>query len=468
MKHCTRILSAALALMLLFTGCSQNAGVSDVVDKVTSVVEDMAQSEAPSETPLESQEPTDSVEEPVQETAEPEGTDEFTNTEGSIAVPDSFTETVLVDNEHCKVTVTGFSNDYNGDAIMQLALENKTDVTLMFSMEFASVNGIMVDPFWADEVAAGKILNAEVSWYADELLDKGIDTLSTVEFRLRAYDSDNWDAEDALSEVLTVYPFGEDQAVTLHREAQDTDMVLYEDGNVRVIAIGYDPQGEYGNTVHMYIENMTDRNLTVTIDDCAVNGVMADPAWLEELAPGKASYSDLDWFLDSTLEELGITDITSMTGTLRAYDSDNWSADDVVNAPFTYEPQGAEAVSTYEYIPGEQDVILADNESFQFIVTGFEKDDLDYETMKVFIRNNTDRTLRFSAENVSINGYMCDPYWAVSVAPGKMAVSSFRWSDTDLASNGIENITDVEFSLEVRDDESFEEIAMEDYQVTAW
>ena len=52
MKHCTRILSAALALMLLFTGCSQNAGVSDVVDKVTSAVEDMAQSEAPSETPF--------------------------------------------------------------------------------------------------------------------------------------------------------------------------------------------------------------------------------------------------------------------------------------------------------------------------------------------------------------------------------------------------------------------------------
>ena len=90
-----------------------------------------------------------------------------------------------------------------------------------------------------------------------------------------------------MSEVLTVYPFGEDQAVTLHREAQDTDTVLYEDGNVRVVAIGYDPQGEYGNTVHMYIENMMDRNLTVTIDDCAVNGVMADPAWLEELAPGK-------------------------------------------------------------------------------------------------------------------------------------------------------------------------------------
>ena len=95
--------------------------------------------------------------------------------------------------------------------------------------------------------------------------------------------------------------------------------------------------------------------------------------------------------------------------------------------------------------PGAQDVILADNDQFQFIVIGFEKDDMNYQYMKVFINNKTDKTLMFSAENVAINGYMCDPYWAMSVAPGKMAMGRFSWSDADLSANGIESIEEVEF-----------------------
>ena len=113
-------------------------------------------------------------------------------------------------------------------------------------------------------------------------------------------------------------------------------------------------------------------------------------------------------------------------------------------------------------------MIRADNEQFQFIVIGFEKDDMNYQYMKVFINNKTDKTLMFSAENVAINGYMCDPYWAMSVVPGKMAMGRFSWSDADLSANGIESIEEVEFALEVYDDDTFEDVAQGNYTVAAW
>lgn len=478
MKKATQLIAAALVLAMLLAGCGQPGEGVAVPEQTGSAVETTA-TVTPAEQETEATPETTESSTVSEPSAEAQTSAEATSMpgqeisgaaegDGQIALPDTFAETVLIDNENCKVTVTGFTTGIGNDVVMQMSLENKTDINLMFTVEWAAINGVMDDPFWADEVAAGKILNTEIYWSAEDLQKKMISKLSAVEFMLRAYDSDNWEAEDLLAETVTVYPFGEDQAEYVAREDQASDVVLYADDAVRVIATGFDPQGEYGNTVGLYLENHTEQTLTMTADDCAVNGVMADPIWVEEVAPGKVAFSEMNWYLDSTIETLGITDITEVTGTLRAYDSDDWSADDVVNAPFTYTPQGPDAVSLYTYTPGAQDVILADNDQFQFIVIGFEKDDMNYQYMKVFINNKTDKTLMFSAENVAINGYMCDPYWAMSVAPGKMAMGRFSWSDADLSANGIESIEEVEFALEVYDDDTFEDVAQGNYTVAAW
>ena len=52
---------------------------------------------------------------------------------------------------------------------------------------------------------------------------------------------------------------------------------------------------------------------------------------------------------------------------------------------------------------------------------------------------------------VSVNGYLIDPFWAVSVAAGKRACSEITFYGSDLEANGIEEVSDVEFTLLVSD-----------------
>ena len=72
----------------------------------------------------------------------------------------------------------------------------------MFSIQDASVNGMMCDPFWATEVMAGKKAYANVSWFKETLEENGIDTIETIEFNLRVYDAEDWTADDLFSSCL--------------------------------------------------------------------------------------------------------------------------------------------------------------------------------------------------------------------------------------------------------------------------
>ena len=61
--------------------------------------------------------------------------------------------------------------------------------------------------------------------------------------------------------------------------------------------------------------------------------------------------------------------------------------------------------------------------------------------------NKSDKNIMFSAEEVSVNGYMADPYFANSVSAGKCAFSSMSWSDTTFEENGITTVESIEFNL---------------------
>ena len=58
--------------------------------------------------------------------------------------------------------------------------------------------------------------------------------------------------------------------------------------------------------------------------------------------------------------------------------------------------------------------------------------------MNVYFLNKTDKTLMFTVEDASVNGFMADPFYAASLDGGKCMFSSISWSDTALEESGIE------------------------------
>ncbi len=114
-------------------------------------------------------------------------------------------------------------------------------------------------------------------------------------------------------------------------------------------------------------------------------------------------------------------------------------------------PYGKDKATAFVRTPQSADKVLVDNDDITVIITGFEHDDFWGYTMKLFLVNKTDNTLMFSAKDVSVNGFMCDPYWATTVGAGKMKFATAYWSDSDFEKNGITTVEEIEMTIQAYD-----------------
>ena len=115
------------------------------------------------------------------------------------------TDVVIVDNAYVTVVVTGYEDGVLGYGA-KLFLVNKTDKKIMFTVDDASVNGYMADPFYADSVSAGKCAFSTITWFDSVLEENGIVEIEEIEFVLRAYDAENWLADDFANENIVLNP----------------------------------------------------------------------------------------------------------------------------------------------------------------------------------------------------------------------------------------------------------------------
>ncbi|MBE6643573.1 MAG: hypothetical protein E7615_07965 [Ruminococcaceae bacterium] len=116
------------------------------------------------------------------------------------------TDNVILDNEYVTVIVTGYEEDEIWGYSAKLFLINKTDKEVMFSVNEASVNGFMADPFYATSVLAGKCKFSSMTWSDSTFEENGITAVEEIEFNLRAYDYDDWTATDFANEKITLNP----------------------------------------------------------------------------------------------------------------------------------------------------------------------------------------------------------------------------------------------------------------------
>ena len=98
---------------------------------------------------------------------------------------------------------------------------------------------------------------------------------------------------------------------------------------------------------------------------------------------------------------------------------------------------------------------LVDNDQVTVTITGVAENGFWGYTLKVFLENKTDKELMFSTDAVSVNGFMCDPFWAASVASGKKANEEISFSESDFEKNGIEAVEEIVFTLQIYDSNNF-------------
>lgn len=247
----------------------------------------------------------------------------------------SFSQTI-VDNDDVKFEITGIEHDNIWGYTWDVTLENKTDSTVMFSMDNVSVNGVMSDPFWAETVTAGNKSNTQISWSSSDFEKNDIEKVTEVTFELNAYDDDNYE-KDYLDETYTVYPYGEENAQNDSKEVSDSDIVLFDNDQCSMRVTGTDPDDMWGYALKVTLVNKTDKDLMFSADDVSIDGVMCDPLWATTVSAGKTSNEDITW-MTSTLSDAGITDtstIKSIDLPIKVYPDDDYSGNYYVDETFT-------------------------------------------------------------------------------------------------------------------------------------
>lgn len=298
-------LAAAMAVMLIACSGSDTQSADETA--------------ASAETSAETSDAQEEIQEDTQDDTAAETADEEEITFESLTV---------MDNEEVSIIITGIETDgLWGYFSLNAELENKSDdVTYMFSVEHASVNGLMSDPFYASEVTAGNKSVDTIDFDMDTLEGYGIDQITDIEITFLVYDSDTW--EDLAEETVHVYPYGEENASVYERTAQDTDLVLIDNDEMSLTLVGAGIDELWDSyTLEVYLVNKTDTLVVFGAEDAAVNGYMSDPYWADEAAASKTLYSTLYWDLTS-LEDLGITDpeseIETIELTMLQYDYDTY------------------------------------------------------------------------------------------------------------------------------------------------
>lgn len=249
-------------------------------------------------------------------------------------------------------------------------------------------------------------------------------------------ESNTQEIENNTQEVESIQPEDEIKFDTL--TAVDND-------ECAITITGIEPDNLWGFTMNVELENKSEeKTYMFSVMSASVDDVQSDPFFASEVAAGKKSVDSIS-FTDSTLKDVGVG-FTDIELVFRVYDSNDWMADSVAEEAVHVYPYGEEKASAFERTPQPSDNVIIDNDCVTVTVIGYDEEDIWGYTVNFFLQNKIDAEVMFAVDEVSVNGYMADPFWAKSVMPGKCAFSSMAWSKSTLEDNGITgDIEEIEF-----------------------
>ena len=167
----------------------------------------------------------------------------------------------------------------------------------------SSVNGVMEDPYFSCDVAAGKTANDSIVFSSDN-------ELGVVEMSFHIFDADTYDTiVDTDTITVTV-----DESVSSEK-ANAT--VVYESNGIKVSYAGIEEDEIWGTEFNFVIENSGSETYAIVADNISIDGVMHDGTLYAEVAAGKYANESMSFIGDDTIPE----DMSKLEFTIRITNS---------------------------------------------------------------------------------------------------------------------------------------------------
>ncbi len=235
------------------------------------------------------------------------------------------------------------------------------------------------------------------------------------------------------------------------------EQVLVDQDGIKITATGYEKDSLWGDEVQLLVENDTDTTYTITCDALIVNDYMISDLFVSEVAAGKKANETVDLYT-SELNAAGIDTVGKIEIYFHAYDSETY---DTLFDNVYCEIQTSE-YANMDTTPDDSGMELYNENGIRIVGKTVDENSFWGTAILLYIENNSGSNVGISVDEMSINGYMMDPFFATTVYDGKRAIDDVTIFSSDLEDNGIESIDEVELKFHIYDVDSYDTIADSD------
>ncbi len=218
------------------------------------------------------------------------------------------------------VNAKEFVDDMFMGSGIKFYLENNSSKNYTVGIESVIVNNCMSTGLFSCQVDSGKKANETLYFSSSDLKAAGINVIGHVEVYFYVYDPETFDR------------IFESECVSI-KTSHYNDMDMYNDKNghtlydsegIKIIGKYVDENTFWGSSVLLYIENNTDKKISISCDNVSVNGYMISSLFYSTVYQNKYALDDIS-LLSSDLEANGITDINEIELKFKIIDSETYN-----------------------------------------------------------------------------------------------------------------------------------------------
>lgn len=231
------------------------------------------------------------------------------------------------------------------------------------------------------------------------------------------------------------------------------EAVILDQNGIKVTAKALE-DNLFGPSITLLLENDSGQNLTFQARNVSVNGYMVSSMFSSDVVSGKKANDSLT--ISSTdLQKAQISTIADIEFSLHIFNSESW-ADVIDTDPIRLTTSAA---AGYNYTYDDSGDLAYDGNGVRIVVKGLsENDSIFGPGIILYLENSGNKGVTVQTRDVSINGFMVSPMFSCDLPAGKHAINAITFMSSDLESNSIEKISDVELSFHVFDMESWDTI----------
>lgn len=232
------------------------------------------------------------------------------------------------------------------------------------------------------------------------------------------------------------------------------EQTLVDQDGIVITAQEYVSDSIWGDGIGVLIENNSEKNMSVGCTALIVNDYMITDLFAAEVAAGKRANETI-YLSSSELQAAGIDAVGKVEIYFHAYETE--TMEDVFETDcVTIQTSAYENMDT---TPNDMGTEIYNEGGIRIVSKAVDEDSFWGTAILLYCENTSGKNAGISVDNMSINGFMMDPFFSTTIYDGKKSIDDITVLSSDLEENGITSIDDVELQFHIYDADTYDTIA---------